>query len=153
MIHRLISRIEITDDELLIALKPSAFGISHNTKEKMFPIPLPSQKPFGEHKLRLSPEHTGQTEPNPDLVKLLQEAMAVQKLVLTNHQTPLNQLAQMRGCCRKRMTKLLQLSWLSPDAVEAILAGRHSSSLSRARLLSTSLPLAWQDQEELLALR
>jgi DNA invertase Pin-like site-specific DNA recombinase len=151
VVHKLISRIEVTEQELLIALKPVGLGLDDTQGELISPFSLPSRKPFGEHKLRLDPENVDHAQPDPDLIMLLQEAAAIQKLVFDNPELPFIKLAQQQGSCRKRMTKLLQLSWLSPNTVDAILEGRQPASLTRAKLLNGPFPLSWSDQEKQLA--
>jgi DNA invertase Pin-like site-specific DNA recombinase len=152
-IRQLISHVEVTEENMLLTLKPAGLGLDNAQSELIHPLALPSRKPFGEHKLKLGPENADDAQPDPDLIKLLKDAKAIQELVLDNPELPLNQLTQEQGSCRKRMTKLLQLSWLSPNAVEAILDGRQPASLSRAQLLTGSFPLLWVEQEKQLAIR
>lgn len=149
-IDELVSRIEVTDDQLLIALKPSGFGIDSDTDPLLHAIALPSKKPFREHKLRLDPENANQAEPDPKLVALLREARHAQELILADPTTSLNHLARREGGCRKHMARLLQVSWLSPGIVAAILDGKQPTSLTRAKLVATDLPMSWPEQERLL---
>jgi len=150
VIERLVSKIEVKEHSLLIVFKPSAIGLGDASSQIGQSISLPHRKPFGEHKLRLSPKNTRLAQPDSELIALLQEAQTVQKLVLANSKTPLNQLAREQGRCRKRLAKLLQLSWLSPKIVSAILEGNQSPLLTRAKLLDEVLPHAWVDQENQL---
>jgi len=48
------------------------------------------------------------------------------------------------------MARLFRLSWLAPEIVDAILAGRQPRSLSLNALLTTDLPLDWQSQKAAL---
>ncbi|MEM7780908.1 MAG: hypothetical protein AAF697_11010, partial [Pseudomonadota bacterium] len=141
------------ENELIIELNADTLGMASTDKGPIIRMPHPNRRPFGEHKLRFDPERIGEPEPNPDLAALLQEAKAVQELVLNNPQRPLNHLAEQQGSCRKRMTQLLQLSWLSPKATKAIVEGRHSESLTRGRLMNLSIPPQWEEQERLLSVR
>lgn len=112
-------------------------------------IPLPSRKPFREAKLRIDKEG-GNSNYDQKLVKLLIEAMAVQRLVLASPQSSLNQLAKQEKRCRTQLARLLRLSWLSPSIVTAILGGNQPTNLNRVRLLSCNFPVDWSDQEILL---
>ncbi len=56
----------------------------------------------------------------PQLLALLAEALVAQRLVLASPHLSINQLAILLGRCRKRMTKLFQLSCLSPRIVDTI---------------------------------
>lgn len=54
------------------------------------------------------------------------------------------------GKCRKRMMRLLPLAWLAPDIVEAIVQGSQPIMLTHQKLLSTVLPIRWNDQRAVL---
>jgi DNA invertase Pin-like site-specific DNA recombinase len=84
------------------------------------------------------------------LIALLADAHAARKLVLAHPDTPLADLAKQHGKCRKHLAKLIELSCLAPDIVEAVIGGRQPSSLTAAKLRSTQLPLAWRQQRLLL---
>ena len=53
-----------------------------------------------------------------------------------------------------RLTSLVRLSYLSPDIIRALLAGRHTIALTPTRLLrrSKDLPHDWQEQRHFLGL-
>jgi hypothetical protein len=59
------------------------------------------------------------------------------------------ELAEAEGVTRSFANRLLQLTLLSPDIVEAILDGRQAKSLVLA-LLTGRLPSAWEEQRQLL---
>lgn len=72
--------------------------------------------------------------------------------MIASPELSINQIAKREGRCRKQLTKLVRLSWLSPNIIEVIDDGRPPSRLNRRRLLDAELPLSWPDQEELLGL-
>ena len=80
----------------------------------------------------------------------MQEAFRVRKFVINSPELPIADIAKREGRCRKQMTKLLRLSWISPRIVETILEGRQPASLTRNRLLNLELPIEWNAQERLL---
>ena len=45
------------------------------------------------------------------------------------------------GCCRSTLTDRIKLSYLAPDIIEAILAGRQPRVLTRRRLAAVDLPI------------
>ena len=59
-----------------------------------------------------------------------------------------NALAKNLGVDRSYVSRVLQLTLLAPDIVEAGLAGREPSGLSLAKL-TQSLPVLWDEQREL----
>jgi site-specific DNA recombinase len=55
------------------------------------------------------------------------------------------------GVSRSYFTRLVGLSYLAPDIMQAILDGRQPLNLTADKLLEHSrLPLAWQDQRIVL---
>jgi len=101
------------------------------------------------HELRLiiPGKASSQTQPrNEKLVRLLADVMEARTLVLASPDQLLQQIAATNGRCRKRLTKLIRISWLAPQIVQSILDGTQPSTLTAARLLNTDLPLAWTEQ-------
>ena len=60
----------------------------------------------------------------------------------------LTALAKKLDVDRSYVSRVLQLTLLAPDIVEAVLAGREPSGLSLAKL-TQSLPVLWDEQREL----
>jgi hypothetical protein len=89
---------------------------------------------------------------DPDLVSLIAEAMEVQRLVLQSPELSLNQLGKREGRCRTHLARLLRISWLSPRIVETVAAGTQPKTVTRKVLLSSEMPLAWEEQERMLGL-
>lgn len=93
----------------------------------------------------------GQVMPNttdPSLVRLLQEAIAIRRVVLVDTKETLNEITARRKKSKGYLTALMRLSYLAPQIIDDILAGRQPPELSAKRLLRTSntLPLAWSAQ-------
>ncbi|MFZ9394998.1 MAG: hypothetical protein ACO25F_02930 [Erythrobacter sp.] len=149
-IGSLANSIAIQKGRIDIRLNPEALGIIADAPIN-WSIPLPARKPFREAKLRIEGPSDG-TKPDPKLIACLAEAMKTRELVLANPQLSINQLASREGRCRKQLAKLFRASWLSPRIVEAVLAGRQPSSLTRQRLLDIDLPINWTEQEVLLGI-
>ena len=112
-------------------------------------IPLPARKPFREAKLRIDQDLAAKPT-DTGLIILLGGALEARKLVLSSPELSINQIAKREGRCRKQLTKLVRLSWLSPTIIEAIIDGKAPPRLKRKRLLDADLPLAWSEQEEAL---
>jgi len=60
-------------------------------------------------------------------------------------------LAQRDGITPRYVRRLVDLAFLSPELVEAILQGRQPVDLTATRLAALDLPLDWTDQRGLLA--
>ena len=147
-LRSLVGTIAIRSDELEVTLNSAALGIVDQSSWTI-QIPRPTRRPFREARLRLDAATTGPGA-NLQLVTLIADALEVQRLVLASPHLSLNQLAKQVGRCRKQMAKLLSVSWLSPRIVEAITDGSQPTTITRARLLETELPLSWDAQEALL---
>lgn len=87
------------------------------------------------------------------LVELISEAVETRALVMTSPDLALHKLAEREGRCRKQMTQLLKLSWLSPKIVDGIMRGSHPPSLTRKQLMAIELSPSWSEQERLLGFR
>jgi site-specific DNA recombinase len=90
------------------------------------------------------------TEADESLVSLLREAMAARNELLAESGRGICQLASATGRCSKRMTRLVRLSRLAPEIVDALLAGYQSQSLTARTLLSAELPMDWAGQKAAL---
>jgi len=151
VIQKLVRKISFAPDRMIIELDPGQFGIDEPSScSWTHEIPLPRKKPFREAKLRIDSNDDGSANIDPKLIGLLADAMSAQKLVLASPDVPLQKIAMREGRCRKQLTQLVKLSWISPRIVEAVVEGRQPSMLSRKRLMDIELPLAWSDQERLL---
>jgi len=63
----------------------------------------------------------------------------------------LHELALRDGIARRYIRRMVDLAFLSPQLVEAILEGRQSDELTATRLTELDLPLDWVEQHRLLA--
>ena len=93
-----------------------------------------------------APQHQGDTK----LIALLADAYQARKLVLAHPGTSLADLAKQQGKCRKHLARLIELSCLAPDIVEALVHGKQPGSLTAAKLRSVVLPISWGQQHALL---
>jgi hypothetical protein len=59
--------------------------------------------------------------------------------------------ADLVGITRRYIRRLVNLAFLSPQLVEAILQGRQPAELTATRLTELDLPLDWTEQRRLLA--
>jgi hypothetical protein len=148
IIRQLIASMQLLDDRTDIRLNAPALGL--NKREHLdWCIPLPPRKPFREAKLRID-QDSGEGAIDTGLIGLLGEALDARELVLASPDLSINQIAKREGRCRKQLTRLVRLSWLSPNIVDAIVGGRAPSRLTRKRLLDTDLPSSWSAQEQVL---
>jgi DNA invertase Pin-like site-specific DNA recombinase len=144
-LRSLVAAVTIRADCMEIILKTDALGIE-STTNWAWAVPLPTRRPFREAKIRIDSE-TSDGAASTDLLALVADAMAAQRLVLASRELSLAQLAKREGRCRTQLARLLRLSWMCPRIVEAIADGTQPSGLTRRALLNYDMPIDWAEQE------
>lgn len=84
------------------------------------------------------------------LVRALGRAFRWKRMLDTGACLTMAEVAEREGVAMSYVSRLLQLTLLGPDIVEAILDGRQGPEVTLARLLKP-LPVEWQEQRDLLA--
>ena len=88
---------------------------------------------------------------DPTLIKAIARGRAWFEELATGRARSLQELAERDGITRRYVRRLVDLAFLSPELVEAILHGRQPVELTATRLTELDLPLDWTDQRSLLA--
>jgi hypothetical protein len=95
--------------------------------------------------------HGRKAKPDASLVKLIIKAHALHEKLLNNGGASLATIARQEGLTGSYMTRVVRLSFLSPDITRAILDGCHPPDLTAAKLTRLSqLPLDWDQQKTVL---
>lgn len=81
------------------------------------------------------------------LAKALGRAFRWKRMLESGEFTTIGELAEREGIAPSYMTRVLRLTLLSPDIVEAILDGRQGPEVTLAKMLEP-FPLAWAAQPE-----
>jgi hypothetical protein len=114
-------------------------------------IPIRLQR-RGGRKLILTPEGSAMPAPKPrpdeTLVKALVRAHRWRRRIESGKAKSITDLAEHEGVTDAYVCRLLPLTCLAPDVVEAILNGRQPKGLRLAELLGNG-PLAWEEQRRL----
>ena len=84
------------------------------------------------------------------MVKALARAFRWRKMLDTGVHATLEDLARAKGVNATYVSRILRLTLLAPDIVEAILDGRQPAELQLDDLLK-GFPLEWEEQRECLA--
>ena len=91
------------------------------------------------------------TKPDARLVKLLIKAGRFNAALLDSDGVPFAAVAKREGVTPSYFTRIVRLSYLAPDIIQAILDGRQPRDLTADKLVAHSrLPLAWHDQRTAL---
>jgi hypothetical protein len=88
---------------------------------------------------------------DPALVKAIARGRAWFDEFASGRVRSLQELALRDGITRRYIRRLVDLAFLSPKLVEAILQGRQADELTATRLTELDLPLDWAEQHRLLA--
>jgi hypothetical protein len=88
-------------------------------------------------------------KPRPDetRIKALMRAHRWRRRIESGHARSITDLAEQEGVTDAYVCRLLPLTCVAPDIVEAILDGRQPSWLRLAEVLGNG-PLAWRDQRD-----
>ena len=79
------------------------------------------------------------------LLKALARGFRWRKLLETGHFATIEEIAEAENINPSYVSRVLRMTLLAPDIVEAILAGRQPGGLTMARAMQP-LPLAWKRQ-------
>jgi site-specific DNA recombinase len=93
------------------------------------------------------PPHT----PDPILIGAIARAHDWSERLLAGKS--LGSIAAAEGVTPRYIRRLLDLAFLAPDIIEAVLDGRQPADLTAERLTRQPLPLAWSDQRAALGFR
>ena len=88
---------------------------------------------------------------NPALIKAVARGRAWFDELATGRARSLDELAKREAISRRYIRRLVNLAFLSPQLVEAILQGRQPVELTATRLTELDLPYDWAEQRRLLA--
>ena len=91
----------------------------------------------------------GKAEANP-IVKAIARGFRYRDMMDSGECTTHNALAAKAGISRSYLSRLIRLTLLAPDIIEAIVAGREPSGLSADFLMRGEYPDDWPGQREAL---
>ncbi|PWB89702.1 recombinase family protein [Methylocystis sp. MitZ-2018] len=101
---------------------------------------------------RLVIESDAEPKIDQNLVALIREAFSRRTQLLIGPDGSIEAMIERLGIARGRLSSLVRLSYLAPDIIQAILAGRQPVELTPTRLLKLSrdLPHDWKGQRTFL---
>ena len=108
-------------------------------------VPFRVVKRGGRKEMHL-PEGASQTRITDNtLVKALARAFRWKRMLESGEFATINELAEREGIAPSYITRVLRLTLLAPDIVEAILDGRQGSEVTLAFLMEP-FAVGWEDQ-------
>ncbi len=113
-------------------------------------VPFSVAKRGGRKEMHL-PEGAAQARRTDNsLVKALARAFRWKRLLESGEFATIAELAQREGIAPSYMTRILRLTLIAPDIVEAILDGTQGPGVTLAQI-SEGLPVEWEEQSKLLS--
>jgi site-specific DNA recombinase len=91
-------------------------------------------------------------ELNQGVIALIKEAFTIRNQLLSGPDDSIEAMSARAGMNKFRLTSLVRLSYLAPDIIRALLAGRHPIAPTPTRLLRLSKDLQhdWLEQRRFL---
>lgn len=159
--QQLLTRVEVTADRLRITLNPTgvmdqdwvnpeqdAEGERKEGHVRILDVPWVMTWRGGRTELRLegAPDQT-KSQLNEGLVAAMVKAFQWRDDLLAGRVATIKALAQREGLARSYVMRLLRLSFLAPDLIEAILNGRQPPALT-LEPFRRPIPLEWTMQRK-----
>ncbi|WP_184381914.1 hypothetical protein [Roseococcus suduntuyensis] len=111
-------------------------------------VPLAVRKPRGGRKLMIAPVSTtnrGSSAADTTLVKALARAFRWRRMMEAGRYGTINELATAEKINSSYVSRMLRLTLLAPDIVEAILDGRQPEGMTLPGLMEL-FPVEWERQ-------
>lgn len=108
-------------------------------------VPFRVRKRGGRKEVHLPPGTPVHRRTDNTLVKALGRAFRWKQMLDSGEFTTIADLARHEGITKSYMTRVLRLTLLAPDIIEAILDGQQGPEVTLARLLEP-FPVEWAEQ-------
>ncbi|PWE30591.1 hypothetical protein DDZ14_14995 [Maritimibacter sp. 55A14] len=114
-------------------------------------VPFRVEKRGGRKEMQLPDGAPPERRIDSTLVKALARAFRWKRMLDSGDFATIAELAERERIAPSYMTRVLRLTLLAPDIVEAILDGRHGPEVTLARVLEP-FPVEWERQNSALRL-
>ena len=114
-------------------------------------VPFRFVKRGGRKEIQLPSSTTARHRTDNTLVKAMARAFRWKHILESGRFPTANELAEREGIAPSYLARVLRLTLLAPDLVEAILDGRQDAGVSLARLMEV-FPALWSQQEAYFSL-
>lgn len=112
-------------------------------------VPFRIVKRGGRKEMQLPEDAAQPRRTDNTLVKALARAFRWKRMLESGEFATTAELAEREGIATSYMTRILRLTLLAPDIVEAILDGKQGAGVILASVLEP-FPMDWDDQKRLL---
>ena len=140
-----IERIDLADDHIRMTIRIT------ETTTHIIETGMAKVRRGSDVRLVITDAATSPSNRDAQLVALIADAHAARAVMMAYPQSSIETLASDAGIGFARFKRLLRLSYLAPDIVEAILERSQPSELTLATLKTvTNIPHCWQTQRAML---
>lgn len=108
-------------------------------------VPFRVVKRGGRKEMQMPEGATQPRRADSTLVKALARAFRWKRMLESGEFATIAELAEREGIASSYMTRVLRLTLLAPDIVEAVLDGKHGQEVALAQLLE-GFPVEWKVQ-------
>ena len=109
-------------------------------------VPFRMVKRGGRKEIVLPGNAPAQRKTDNTIVKALARAFRWKRMLESGEFTTMAELAEREGIAASYMTRVLRLTLLAPDIIEAILDGRQEPEITLAQMLKP-FPASWNEQK------
>ncbi len=139
---------EFTDNNNVNETAQGSEQVKHKDGIMVIRIPMKFHRRGGRKEIIL-PEGMNESSMASSLQVAIATAYRWQKMLDTAEVKSVTELATQMNMNKAHVSRMLRLTLLAPDIVEAILAGKEPEGLSITRLRDHPIPLLWEDQRKL----
>ncbi len=165
MLDTLLERVELREIGIVLRLRPSAIdgesgpggpgtgplGDGDWTVTVVVELSIQLSRRANGSRIVLGGGDQATNEPDPKLVQLVADAHRWNRMLAEGSVASLRELSELEQLDRSDVGRILNLAYLAPDIVEAILDGRQPPALTVYGLgRMSSLPLDWSEQRRVL---
>ena len=108
-------------------------------------VPFRIVKRGGRKEMQVPADTRTRRHPDDALIKALARAFRWKQMLESGEFTTIAELAERERIAPSYMTRVLRLTLLAPDVIEAILDGQQGSKVTLARVLEP-FPMHWAEQ-------
>ncbi|ANK83603.1 MAG: hypothetical protein TEF_18980 [Rhizobiales bacterium NRL2] len=165
MLDALLERVELRESGIAVRLRPSAVdcgsdpegpraGVSGDgewTEAVAVELPVQLTRRANGSRIVLADREQETGGPDPKLVQLVADAHRWNRMLAEGDVISLRELAKHERLDTSDVSRALNLAYLAPDIIEAILDGRQPAGLTARKLKRMNeLPLDWTAQRKML---
>ncbi|WP_416898594.1 MAG: recombinase family protein [Minwuia sp.] len=165
MLDALLERVELRESSIAVGIRPSAVdfvsgpdgprtevsGDDERTQTVTVELPVQLSRRANGRRIVLADHEQENGAPDPKLVQLIADAHRWNRMLAEGEVASLRELSNREQLDRSDIGRTLNLAFLAPDIVEAILDGRQPAALTAYGLSRmSSLPQNWSEQRRVL---